>query len=82
MKICWFWGGPNGHIVGFGTDPKGILEFLNGTVPLASEKPVLCSRNKNCDDFSDFLEEWQLCQSLLWKFNVTLVLILSREALQ
>ena len=44
--------------------------------------PVPCDvthKDKNHDDFRDFLEEWQLCQSVLRKFNATLVLTLSQE---
>ena len=39
---------------------------------------MLHKKDKN-HDFRDFLEEWQLYQSVLWKFNATLVLILSQE---
>ena len=31
LNICWFWGRPKGHIVGFVADP---LETLMGTVPV------------------------------------------------
>ena len=36
---CWFWGGPKGHIVGFGTDPKGIL--AKGHRKRPSENPAV-----------------------------------------
>ena len=32
LKTCWFWGGPKGNIVSFGTDSKCMLEPPKGSV--------------------------------------------------
>ena len=32
LKICWFWGRTEGHIIGFWADPKGTLGAPKGTL--------------------------------------------------
>ena len=47
LKICWSWGGAKGHIVGFGADPKDILESPKGTASALWKRP---SENPGSDN--------------------------------
>ena len=59
-----------------------LLELVLCTHPTHHPVPSDVKHKDKNHDFCDFLEEWQLCQSVLQEFNATLVLILSQETLK